>query len=95
MQWIRRLSYSLYLWHWPILVMYAEYQGEPQTVYVNCVLFLVALVISVISYHLVESPIRYLRLLVRRASLSLGVGTLLVASSLVFATWAISRDGGI
>ncbi len=60
MTWLGDISYSLYLWHWPVLVLgarYAEaYVGPGATG--TAVLVLVALALSVASYHLVEAPFR-------------------------------------
>ena len=49
--WIGRLSYSIYLWHWPIIVFWKDDLG---------VVALSALILaaSALSYYLVEQPIR-------------------------------------
>ena len=56
-QWVGKLSYSLYLWHWPVIV-YAT-MLVPQLTSVQRVLLLVlTLALSLFSYHFVENPIR-------------------------------------
>src|SRR5690606_23134378 len=55
------ISYSLYLWHWPVLAFYRYAVGTIETVMAG-VLFGVMIVLSVCSYRLVEKPCRRLRL---------------------------------
>ena len=60
-RWLGRLSYSLYLWHWPILILAAEAAGRTSLPFhQNIVWLAVALAASVISFGLVENPIRHL-----------------------------------
>ena len=57
MTWLGDRSYSLYLWHWPVLVL-----GAPHA---TPVLLVVALGLTLASYHLVEQPFRRGRLVGR------------------------------
>ena len=52
------ISYSLYLWHWPLIVLvrYAIYMA-PITPYIPA-LFVASLVLGSLSYHFVEQPFR-------------------------------------
>jgi peptidoglycan/LPS O-acetylase OafA/YrhL len=54
-------SYAFYLWHWPVLVIAAQYAGHELSVFVNLMLLGGALCLSVVSYALVENPLRRLR----------------------------------
>lgn len=52
------ISYSLYLWHWPIIVLARYASGmEPLTHQLHW-LFLVSLLMASLSYHFVEQPFR-------------------------------------
>jgi peptidoglycan/LPS O-acetylase OafA/YrhL len=51
-------SYALYLWHWPVLIIAAEYAGHELSLGVKLGLTVAAFVVSCISYRLVENPIR-------------------------------------
>ena len=76
MTWIGERSYSLYLWHWPLLVLGAvQFDGmdAPQ----RAGALLLALVLSALSFALVENPVRHHPLLVRRANVSLAVGAMI------------------
>ena len=57
MQWLGDRSYSLYLWHWPIVVMitYLEYKNDPKVIFFGIAL---TLILAILSYELVESPAR-------------------------------------
>jgi len=52
------ISYSLYLWHWPLIVLTRYAIGlESHTQYISELLF-VSLVMASLSYHLIEAPFR-------------------------------------
>ncbi|MGY1719497.1 acyltransferase family protein [Blastococcus sp. SYSU DS0552] len=57
MQVVGRLSYSLYLWHWPVLVLPAARYGElsPAT---RAALVLLAVALAWLMYRFVEDPVR-------------------------------------
>lgn len=54
------ISYSLYLWHWPLLVFYrnAVIDPDPQIVFLVCI---AAVVLAALSYRFVERPVRRMR----------------------------------
>ena len=74
---VGRWSYSIYLWHYPILILAAQRFG-PLTVPENLLLVGVAIFLSAATYRLVEDPIRRTRFVTRSAWLSIGVGLLVV-----------------
>ena len=90
-QWIGRISYSMYLWHWPILVIAAQYAGHPLSVSDNLLWLLLALALSILSYKLYENPIRHWAVLVRSASLSMLAGLALIVLSVGIATIEIAQ----
>ena len=82
-----RLSYSLYLWHWPILILAAESQGrESLPLSSNLGWLLVALGASIVTYWVVENPIRHSRWLRRRSVASIGLGAALIGATLLVST---------
>ena len=90
-----KLSYSLYLWHWPILIIAAEYAGTTSlSVAQNLGWVLVALLASVLTYVLVENPIRHAKPLLRIRWASVGFGAVLVGLALGVVTVQSNLAGG-
>ena len=54
-------SYAFYLWHWPVLVIAAEYAGHDLSLAAKLLLLGGAFGLSIVSYALVENPLRRLR----------------------------------
>jgi hypothetical protein len=59
--WVGDVSYSLYLWHWPALVLGATYAGKRQSPLETAVLVGATVIASAISYYAIENPIRRAR----------------------------------
>lgn len=88
------LSYSLYLWHWPIYVFYAYTDTNGVDAAEMSALMVVILIASYLTYHYVEDPMRRgANLFVRTPKavyLSAGVST---AVLMVMALTIFVRDG--
>lgn len=93
-QWLGARSYSLYLWHWPLLVIPAEYAGKALAVWQNLLWVLVALILSMVSYRLVENPIRRAGPLVRHPVWSIALGLSLILATLGVAQWQLHAHSG-
>jgi hypothetical protein len=74
MQWLGRLSYTWYLWHWPVLI-FATVLIPNLGLAGRIVAAVCALLISQVLHVLVENPVRYHPRLVaeKRRSLALGL----------------------
>lgn len=53
MQWIGKISYSLYLWHWPVVV-YISYLGYSDSYIYNLFGVLISILFGFISYEVIE-----------------------------------------
>jgi peptidoglycan/LPS O-acetylase OafA/YrhL len=53
------ISYPLYLWHWPLLVITAIVEGTRPSVAHRIVALAIALVLSIFTYFVIERPIRF------------------------------------
>ena len=58
-QYIGLISFSLYLWHWPILVFVEYYFIYELEVLIRFLALLGAIILSILSYHFVELNYRY------------------------------------
>ena len=91
---IGRLSYSWYLWHWPMLVLVAAWLG-PQSVLARTLLVVLALVPAALAFRFVERPIHHARVLVEspKRSLLLGAALSLVGVAAGVGLW-LAQGGG-
>ena len=97
LQWLGGLSYAIYLWHWPVLVLFqAHNPGGPPLQRGGAIAISVAL--AYLSTRLVENPIRFARSLaaipLRGLAFGLGLATCTVGFFAI--TWVAQPtfDGG-
>lgn len=64
--WIGRLSFALYLWHWPLISIAAGIGLAPTEPYVRLAIAGLMLALSIAGYYLWEQPIRQRRMLAGR-----------------------------
>ncbi len=56
---IGRISYSLYLYHWPIIIFFGIYTGRHDNGLAGtAVIVILTFILSILSYHMVEQPAR-------------------------------------
>lgn len=79
LQWAGSRSYSLYLWHWPALVIGAAAIGREPGPLATVALVATSIALAEIGFRLIENPIRRSPRLARRSGLSLTVGAGLLA----------------
>jgi len=60
---IGRISYSLYLVHWPIIVFAIIYLGDDYTIFWRWITFFLSIVFAVVIYYFIENPIRHKKFL--------------------------------
>ncbi len=57
LQWLGRISYSWYLWHWPVLLLGDALTGSQTPAY-RALLVAISLALAALSHALVEAPLR-------------------------------------
>ena len=91
-QWLGTRSYSLYLWHWPVMVAltYLGWQAHPQAIAAGLAL---TLLLGDLSYRLVEVPAR--RQLGRLRQGWSGLALLGTAAAVAAPMLGIRAEGGV
>lgn len=56
---VGRISYSLYLWHWPILVFYRDLKIAPFNALDYALYLSLAIFVSYLSWRFIENPFRF------------------------------------
>lgn len=59
MQWLGKLSYSLYLWHWPALKMMEDLNPNNNRLLTSGTALIVSTVAAYATQQLIENPVRY------------------------------------
>ncbi|RLA30886.1 MAG: hypothetical protein DRR11_12215 [Gammaproteobacteria bacterium] len=87
---IGRISYSLYLWHWPIIALGPIVLAT--SLRSSALYVVVTAIAAVISFHLIEKPLRYRTWTTRRIrDIGLGVACNLVLGAVLL--FAMDRTG--
>ena len=84
LQWIGQRSYSIYLWHWPALVLVAAELG-PLSAWQRLAVVLASVGVAAVTYSFLENPVRHSRWLAAKARRGLVLGGSLVGIGAVTA----------
>jgi peptidoglycan/LPS O-acetylase OafA/YrhL len=95
-----KLSYSWYLWHWPLLLLAPAVAGHPLGLWPNLGLATTAGVLALATLKLVEDPVRFSPRLRSRPGRSLALGAFLTTAAVLAAVGTASlspapRGGGV
>ena len=71
---VGRVSYSWYLWHWPVLVLAAPLLGHPLGLASRLVTVVVSGGLAVLTLRFIENPLRFAASVRRSAARSLALG---------------------
>lgn len=80
------LTYGIYLWHWPLLVLFKYYFDISDVSFVQgLLLIIITIILSYVSYKTIEVPIRSISV---KASVKKGTSVVIasIVTALVFAT---------
>lgn len=78
---IGRLSYSWYLWHWPVLLLAPAVFGRELGLSGRLAMVAVSFGLAAVTLHLVENPVRFAASMKESAQRSLAVGGVLTAAA--------------
>ena len=94
MVWIGGISYAVYLWHWPLIVMVPFVTGHPLNAPEKLAIGAVTLVLAQFSTKFVEDPMRRGRLLgvPRRAFAFAIAGAVVFVAITALGTWQLARE---
>ncbi len=87
------ISYSLYLWHWPLLVFFKYWAVDPISYKQRLLLLLASFILAVLSWRFVETPFRRRVHFKRRSQIFTFAGITTVV--LIFAGLVISKLQGL
>lgn len=87
-QWLGAISYPLYLWHWPVLVLPSSSLGRPLRFYERGVCIILTIVLAHFTSKYIEQPIRHKKLSGKKTYLFFASTTVisLVAGLLIAST---------
>ncbi|MFJ6415213.1 acyltransferase family protein [Paeniglutamicibacter sp. NPDC091659] len=78
-QWVGNVSYSLYLWHWPVLIFFLHFSGSEPDSAQGTGLLVLSLLLAGASHRWIETPVRTLAPLSSSKWRTLGAGAVVVA----------------
>ena len=84
MQWLGRVSYSWYLWHWPAIVLVAV-ALDKDTVKLKSATALATLPVAWLAYRFFETPVRFAPFIARSSRRTFVVGGVVTAAVVLLA----------
>jgi peptidoglycan/LPS O-acetylase OafA/YrhL len=94
MVWIGGLSYSLYLWHWPVVV-FATMRWGALSVTGGLAAVALSIIPAWLTYRLVENPLRHSRAMTRSSGFTLSIGANLSLAAVVAGAALVLSVGAV
>ncbi|MGO9334352.1 MAG: acyltransferase family protein [Acidimicrobiales bacterium] len=88
MQFTGNISYSLYLWHYPILMLAIVYAGGTLPLAARLELLALSYGVAITSYYYIENPVRHWKLLGRHKTAAFGMAAIMLVS-----VWVVTGLG--
>ena len=86
-QWLGEISYPLYLWHWPLLVLPSTYFARPLAVYERIIAIFATIVLADLTHRFIEEPFRKRKILptiVFKQSAAITLVSVLIGTTIIF-----------
>jgi peptidoglycan/LPS O-acetylase OafA/YrhL len=83
-QWLGEISYPLYLWHWPLLVIPMVYLGRGLHIFERALAILGTLLLADLTHRFIEQPLRHITIAPRKIVITA------VAASLIATTTGVA-----
>ena len=88
-QWLGKISYPLYLWHWPALVLPSAALGRPLSIIERCEAIALTVLLAHLTNKYIEDPLRYAKISPNRlykytagaTSASIALGLVIISTS--------------
>lgn len=90
MRFFGKISYSLYLWHWPLIVIYKMYYGELHG-WAMFGLFLLTILLGYLSWRFIEEPFRHLNIRDFKPKIYFGALVLMSVSAVISTIYIINN----
>ena len=74
--WLGEISYPLYLWHWPLLVIPMVYFGRGLHLYERAIAIVATVVLAHLTHIVIEQPLRHLKIKPRAIVISAVIASL-------------------
>ncbi|MCU7835193.1 MAG: acyltransferase [gamma proteobacterium symbiont of Taylorina sp.] len=80
-RYIGLISYSLYLWHWPVIALLKNYSSGELNLFSKAIIFFIVFIFSIITYQFIEQPFRNHARLRKMITLKTGLLIILMMSA--------------
>jgi peptidoglycan/LPS O-acetylase OafA/YrhL len=93
-EWLGDRSYSVYLWHWPIVILLPIYLGRELGPVSKVAAIALTLVLAELTYRFVENPVRYAKSPASFKPTIVGAVALFVSAAVVAVTFLVPQQTG-
>ena len=88
-QWLGEISYPLYLWHWPLLVLPSTFYARPLAIYERILAIITTIVLADLTHRFIEEPFRKRKIAsisIFRRSGAITLVSVLIGTAIIFSS---------